>query len=146
MRMKLSTKGQYAVQAMVDLAMQPAGQAVSLTDIAERQALPVSYLEQLFSKLKKADLVISTRGQSGGYALARPAQSISVSDVVRAVDETVKTTRCASNTKTGCQGTRSKCLTHHLWAGLEQAIHHYLTSVTLFDVVREKIESLRGIA
>lgn len=144
--MKLSTKGQYAVQAMVDLAMHSPGKAVSLVEIAERQTLPVSYLEQLFAKLKKAGLVISIRGQGGGYSLARPSETISIADVMRAVEEIVKTTRCSPTTDIGCQGTTSRCLTHHLWKGLEKTILRYLTSISLADVVQGESKRLQEVA
>lgn len=131
--MRLSTRARYAVMAMVDLAKQETAQAVTLADIAGRQEISLSYLEQLFAQLRRAQLVKSNRGPGGGYRLARVPQQIYIADIVLAVEEPLKTTRCADGT-TGCMSNGSQCLAHNLWAELERKIHSYLASVTLTDV------------
>ena len=110
--MRLSTKGRYAVMAMVDLAKHGAGRPVSLADIAERQEISLSYLEQLFAKLRKGNLVTSVRGPGGGYLLAYAAAETRISDIILAVDEPIRATRCAPGAPTGCRGNNSRCLTH----------------------------------
>lgn len=137
--MRLSTKGRYAVMAMVDLAMQSSnGKPVALADVAERQEISLSYLEQLFGKLRKGGLVNSVRGPGGGYLLARGASEMRISDVVGAVDEPIVTTRCTPGTPDGCHTNKSRCLTHDLWEGLGTQIFHYLNSVTLEDIVEKR--------
>jgi Rrf2 family iron-sulfur cluster assembly transcriptional regulator len=132
--MNLSTKGRYAVMAMTDLAGRDQSAAVTLAAIAERQAIPLSYLVQLFNKLKKAGLVISTRGPGGGYRLAAPASRICVSDIMLAVEEPFRTTRCPGVAGHGClRGAR--CLTHDLWDALGAHIAAFLSTVTLADVI-----------
>ena len=137
--MKLSTKGRYAVMAMVDIANNSPGQPVSLVEISGRQTLPVQYLEQLFAKLRRGGLVESIRGPSGGYKLKQSANMIRISDIMLAVDEPIKATRCQPKSKLGCQGRTEKCLTHHLWEGLGQHILSYLSSMTLEDVCQQRI-------
>lgn len=137
--MRLSTKGRYAVMAMVDLAAHSKGSPVALADIAERQEISLSYLEQLFAKLRKGGLVKSVRGPGGGYLLAHPADGTRVSDIILAVDEPIRTTRCANGTPQGCRTNRSRCLTHDLWEELSNQIHMYLSSVTVADVVQKRI-------
>lgn len=137
--MKLSTKGRYAVMAMVDLAATSEGQPVALADIAERQEISLSYLEQLFAKLRRGGLVRSVRGPGGGYLLARPAGETRVSDVILAVDEPIRATRCAPGSPTGCKGNKSRCATHDLWEELGNQIHLYLGSVSLQDVVTRQV-------
>lgn len=137
--MRLSTKGRYAVMAMVDLAAHSKGSPVALADIAERQEISLSYLEQLFAKLRKGGLVKSVRGPGGGYLLAHPADATRVSDIILAVDEPIRTTRCANGTPQGCRTNRSRCLTHDLWEELSNQIHMYLSSVTVADVVQKRI-------
>ncbi|WP_448205786.1 Rrf2 family transcriptional regulator [Azospirillum sp. sgz302134] len=137
--MRLSTKGRYAVMAMVDLAATSQGSPVALADIAERQEISLSYLEQLFAKLRKGGLVKSVRGPGGGYLLAHPADATRVSDIILAVDEPIRTTRCANGTPQGCRTNRSRCLTHDLWEELGNQIHMYLSSVTVADVVERRI-------
>ncbi len=135
--MELTTKGRYAVMAMADLASRSGAQAVPLSQIAERQNLPVAYLEQLFVALRRASLVESERGRSGGYRLARSATEITVSEVMSAVEEATRFTRC-SDTDIGC--TKDKpCLTHGLWTALGDATTAFLSSVTLADVVSGKM-------
>lgn len=126
--MRLTTKGRYAVTALLDLANQGEKAVVPLSDISERQNISISYLEQLFSKLRKQGLVMSIRGASGGYKIAQPMDSISVLDIIDAVDESVNATRCEG--KANCQG-GGQCLTHDLWTGLTAHIADYLSNVKL---------------
>lgn len=145
--MKLSAKGRYAVTAMVDLARVCGDRPVSLSDIALRQNLPLQFLEQLFSRLKKAGLVESVRGQKGGYVLALAAENISVASIVDAVQESMKTTACAPGALSGCrQGMSSRCLTHDLWASLEHQIQNYLSSISLLDICEKKISIPHTVA
>ncbi len=138
--MILGTKSRYAVMAMVELAGHKTEEPVRLSELAEAQEITVPYLEQIFSKLKQAGLVKSVRGPGGGYVLARPATLIYVGDVVMAVEEAIKMTRCANHpgkkgqATEGCMAARTRCLTHDLWEGLEKHIYSYLHSVTLADV------------
>ncbi len=117
--------------AMVDLALSEQGQAQSLPDIAERQELPLSYLEQLLPKLRKAELVKSIRGPGGGYVLNQAMDDITILAIVEAVDESLQMTRCDGDPKSGCMVKSSRCLTHSLWKGLGKQISEYLSSVTL---------------
>lgn len=137
--MKLSTKGRYAVMAMVDLACQSNGKPVSLADIAVRQEISQSYLEQLFGKLRKGGLVKSVRGPGGGYVLARAADATRVADIILAVDEPMRTTRCRVGSPSGCHSDKSRCLTHDLWEELGNQIYLYLSSVTLGDVAGRRV-------
>src|ERR1700681_4180339 len=118
--MRLSTKGRYAVMAMVDLAEHSAGNPVSLAEIAENQEISLSYLEQLFAKLRKGGLVVSVRGPGGGYRLSRPASELRIADIIVAVDEPISATRCKAGSPKGCTGTAARCLTHDLWEELGQ--------------------------
>jgi Rrf2 family iron-sulfur cluster assembly transcriptional regulator len=136
---KLSTKGRYAVMAMVDLAQYGTGGPITLADIAERQEISLSYLEQLFAKLRRNGLVRSVRGPGGGYLLAFPTDEIRISDIIHAVDEPIRTTRCAPESSVGCTTKRSRCLTHDLWSELGHQIHLFLTSVTLDDVCAGRV-------
>ncbi len=137
--MKLSTKGRYAVMAMVDLAQHSAGQPLTLADIATRQDISLSYLEQLFAKLRRAGLVESVRGPGGGYKLSVSADDIRISEVILAVDEPIRTTSCNSKTSLGCIRKSTRCMTHDLWAELGHQIHGYLSSVSLADVCAGRI-------
>ncbi|MBM3555825.1 MAG: Rrf2 family transcriptional regulator [Alphaproteobacteria bacterium] len=137
--MKLSTKGRYAVMAMADLAAHSNGRPVSLGDIAERQLISLSYLEQLFAKLRRGGLVQSVRGPGGGYKLARPAEATRISDIVIAVDEPIKTTRCKPGSPEGCRGLMGRCLTHDLWEELGNQIRLYLNAISLDDVVNKRV-------
>ncbi len=132
--MILGTKARYAVMAMVELAGREAGVPVKLEELAEAQEITVPYLEQIFSKLRQGGLVTSVRGPGGGYALARPAEEVWISDIVQAVDESLKMTRCAGHSDTGCMATKARCLTHDLWEGLGAQIYNYLHSISLADV------------
>jgi Rrf2 family iron-sulfur cluster assembly transcriptional regulator len=137
--MRLSTKGRYAVMALVDLATHSQGRPVSLADISGRQEISLSYLEQLFAKLRRAGLVKSVRGPGGGYLLARTAEDTRIADAILAVDEPIRATRCQPNTATGCQSDKSRCLTHDLWEELSRQIHLFLSSVSLADVVERRV-------
>ncbi|CAK0750875.1 DNA-binding transcriptional dual regulator IscR [uncultured Gammaproteobacteria bacterium] len=137
--MRLSTKGRYAVMAMVDLASTSQGQPVPLANIAQRQEISLSYLEQLFAKLRKSGLVKSVRGPGGGYMPAREPELICIADIILAVDEPIQTTRCSLGTAVGCQGRTERCPTHGLWEELGNQIHQFLTAVTLADVCQQRI-------
>jgi Rrf2 family iron-sulfur cluster assembly transcriptional regulator len=133
--MQLSTKGRYAVMAMTDLARQADQKAVSLADIASRQEISLSYLEQLFARLRRGGLVKSVRGPGGGYRLAKPATDTSVADIVLAVNEPLRATRCAGQgSPKGCMLGGERCLTHNLWEQMGHQIHNYLAGVSLQDV------------
>jgi Rrf2 family transcriptional regulator, iron-sulfur cluster assembly transcription factor len=150
--MRLSTKGRYAVMAMADLARNggpDAGdvRAVSLAEIAGRQEISLSYLEQLFARLRKAGLVLSVRGPGGGYRLARTPAETAVADIVLAVDEPIRATRCAGQgTPRGCMAGGERCITHHLWEDLGAEIHAYLAAVSLEDVVMKRTGARRRAA
>ena len=138
--MKLSTKGRYAVMAMADLACHADRPAVSLAEIAERQQLSVAYLEQLFARLRRRGLVVIARGPGGGYHLARPADETTIAEVVTAVNEPLRATRCAGRDgPAGCMRGGAKCLTHDLWEETGRQIQDYLASVSLADVVSGRL-------
>ena len=137
--MRLSTKGRYAVMAMVDLAKHGTGNPISLAEIAERQEISLSYLEQLFAKLRVGELVKSVRGPGGGYLLSRGADGTRISDIILAVDEPIRATRCSPGAPVGCRGNKTRCLTHDLWEELGHQIHLFLNSVTLADVVDGRV-------
>lgn len=136
--MKLSTKGRYAVMALVDIAAQNSDKPICLNDISQRQELPIQYMEQLFAKLRKAGIIDSIRGATGGYYLSKPAAEISISQIINAVDEPIKATRCSAVNNDGCLSKKGRCLTHNLWAGLSNHIHDYLKSITLADVCSQQ--------
>jgi len=133
--MKLTTKGRYAVTAMLDLALHDMKGPINLADIARRQEISLAYLEQLFAKLRRNSLVESARGPGGGYRLKRPADEISVRDVINAVDEPVDATRCGG--LENCQG-ELRCLTHDLWEELNTQISGFLNRVTLGELIQRK--------
>jgi len=135
--MKLTTKGRYAVMAMADLALYQNDKPVSLNDISLRQNISLSYLEQLFSKLKNGKLVKSVRGPSGGYILDKNPKDIKLSNIIFAVDEEVKTLNCKRESKKGCNNKSAKCITHNLWDELEEHINNFFEKVKLEDVVRQ---------
>jgi len=138
--MRLSTKGRYAVMAMADLASHVAGaKPVSLADIAQRQDISLSYLEQLFAKLRRGGLVRSVRGPGGGYRLSREATELRIADIILAVDEPITATRCQSGSTKGCTATGARCVTHDLWEELGRQIHVFLSSVSLADVVEKRV-------
>jgi Rrf2 family iron-sulfur cluster assembly transcriptional regulator len=130
--MRLTTKGRFAVTAILDLAMSQKGGPVSLAGISDRQGISLSYLEQLFGKLRRSALVSSVRGPGGGYLLAKNLDEVSVADIIRAVDEPMDATQCGG--KENCHDDQ-KCLTHDLWAGLNERIFEYLSSVKLSHLV-----------
>ena len=130
--MKLTSKGRYAVTAMLDVTIHAVSGPVSLADISERQGISLSYLEQLFSRLRKEGLVTSVRGPGGGYRLGRCSAQIAVADVIYAVNESVDATKCSG--KGNCQG-GEQCLTHSLWEGLSQRIEEFLRNITLSELV-----------
>lgn len=130
--MRLTTKGRYAVTAMLDLAFHSQKNPVTLTDIATRQTISLSYLEQLFARLRKAGLVKGVRGPGGGYALSRKARDISVADIIGAVDEPVDSTKCGG--EANCQNNQA-CLTHDLWMGLSEQIRSYLNGISLGELL-----------
>lgn len=132
--MQLSTKGRYAVMALADLAKHSDGSTVPLSAIAERQHISLHYLEQLFLKLRRAGLVVATRGPGGGYALADAPSEIDVAAIMEAVDEPVKMTRCSGDSDPGCVAD-NRCLTHDLWSALGDHIVDFLGGVTLGDVL-----------
>ncbi len=137
--MKLSTRGRYAVMAMADLARSSGDGPVTLSEIAERQGISLSYLEQLFAKLRRNGLVVSVRGPGGGYCLAHDAENTRVADIIHAVDEPIKATRCDLKSSIGCTGTGARCITHDLWEELTRQIHVFLSSVSLADVVHRRV-------
>ena len=140
--MKLTTKGRYAVMAMADLAANQNQKPVSLAEISVRQNISLSYLEQLFLKLKNEKLVKSVRGSSGGYMLEKNSKEIKISNIIFAVDEQVKTLNCKKESKKGCNGKTMKCITHNLWDDLEHHINNFFEKVSLNDVVKQrKIET-----
>jgi Rrf2 family iron-sulfur cluster assembly transcriptional regulator len=145
--MRLSTKGRYAVMAMADLARRQgdAARAVALAEIAARQEISLSYLEQLFARLRRQGLVKSARGPGGGYRLARGAEETTIAEIVHAVDEPLRATRCDSEGK-GCMLKGERCLTHDLWEDLGHRIEDYLSSVSLADVVTGRLGANRQAA
>jgi len=142
---KLSTKGRYAVMAMVDLAINSNDRPVCLADIAERQEISLSYLEQLFAKLRRGGLVKSVRGPGGGYLLAHPAEGMRICDIILAVDEPIRATRCTPGQPFGCRSNKTRCLTHDLWEELGNQIYLYLSSVTVADVVNRRVLGTSGV-
>lgn len=141
--MRLTTKGRFAVTAMVDLAMQGESEPVTLAEISKRQKISLSYLEQLFGKLRRRELVASVRGPGGGYRLARDSAQVSVAEVILAVDEPLDATQCAG--KQNCHDD-GKCITHDLWMSLNTHILDYLGNVTLKQLVEQYEARLKGNA
>ena len=132
--MRLTTKGRYAVTAMLDLAFHSQIKPVTLTDIAARQTISLSYLEQLFARLRRANMVKGFRGPGGGYTLADAAQNINIADIIAAVDEPIDATKCGG--EANCQNEKS-CLTHDLWMGLSDQIREYLKGITLAQLLEK---------
>ena len=133
--MKLTSKGRYAVMAMADLAKTNHDQPTSLSEISLRQGISISFLEQIFLKLKKNNLVYSLRGPSGGYLLSKPSNEIKLSSIIKAVDEKVKTVGCKKESRKGCTGKSVKCITHNLWDDLENHINSFFEKNTLHDII-----------
>ncbi len=137
--MRLTTKGRFAVTAMVDLALRGTDGPVALAGISERQKISLSYLEQLFGKLRRHRLVDSVRGPGGGYCIARPLDQVTVADIIRAVDEPLDATQCGG--RENCHE-EHRCMTHDLWAALNSKMYEYLSSVSLQDLVGRQLEKL----
>ena len=132
--MKLTSKGRYAVMAMADLAKVSNEQPTNLSEISLRQGISISFLEQIFSKLKKSNLVYSSRGPSGGYLLSKSPSEIKLLSIIKAVDEKVKTVGCKKESKKSCTGKSIKCITHNLWDDLEKHINSFFEKNTLEDI------------
>ena len=139
--MKLTTKGRYAVMALADLANFSDQNPVSLRDISLRQGISLDYLEQIFSKLKKDDIVKSIRGKNGGYILAKEPAQIKLSNIFSAVDEKVKTLLCKRESKKGCNNKSTKCITHYLWDDLEIHINDFFDKKNLGDLLKNNLET-----
>jgi len=139
--MKLTTKGRYAVMALADLANFDNGAPVSLRDISLRQGISLLYLEQIFSKLKRNNIVKSTRGVNGGYILTTKPDQIKLSNIFSAVQEEVKTVQCKKESKKGCNGRSTKCITHNLWDELEIHIQHFFNKKNLGDLIKGNNEN-----
>ena len=144
--MKLTSKGRYAVQALADLAIVNDEKPTNLTEISLRQGISISFLEQIFLQLKRKNLVKSLRGPTGGYILSRPSSEITLSNIIDAVDEKVKTVACRKDSKKGCNGRSIKCITHNLWDDLESHINSFFEKNTLKDVLYslEKNKNLKN--
>ena len=138
--MKLSNKGRYAVMALADLAKFNTKKPISLRDISLRQGISLDYLEQIFSKLRKKEIVHSVRGTQGGYVLNRKAKEIKLTNIFDAVDEKVKTLQCKKDSKRGCNGKATKCVTHNLWDELENHINNFFEEKSLEDLVKDNSE------
>ncbi len=139
--MKLTTKGRYAVMALADLANFSDQNPVPLRDISLRQGISLNYLEQIFSKLKKEDIVKSIRGKNGGYILAKEPARIKLSNIFSAVDEKVKTLLCKRESKKGCNNKSTKCITHYLWDDLEMHINDFFDKKNLGDLLKNNLET-----
>ena len=133
--MKLTSKGRYAVMAMADLARNNATKPISLAEISLRQGISLSFLEQLFLRLKKNNLVLSSRGSRGGYVLSKAPEEIKLSSIIHAVDEKIKTVKCKKESRKGCNGKSIKCITHDLWDDLESHINNFFEKNTLKDII-----------
>jgi Rrf2 family iron-sulfur cluster assembly transcriptional regulator len=142
--MRLTTKGRFAVTAMADLAMCGEKKPVTLSAISERQKISLSYLEQLFGKLRRSEIVESVRGPGGGYYLSRPAERISIAEIIVAVDEPLDATQCGG--KGNCHGENGSCITHELWVGLNEKILEYLKAITLQQLVDSHIQSIAKVS
>jgi len=142
--MRLTSKGRYAVMAMADLARINTDQPTNLTEISLRQGISISFLEQIFLKLKRNNLVKSSRGPSGGYLLALPPKEIRLSSIIYAVDETVKTLGCKKESKKGCNGKLIKCITHNLWNDLETYINKFFEEKTLNDILFREVKTIQN--
>ena len=139
--MKLTSKGRYAVMAMADLAKNKIKEPTSLTEISLRQGISIAYLEQLFLKLRKNNLVKSVRGPSGGYVLSKPPGEIKLLSIISAVDEKIKTVKCRKELKKGCNGKSIKCITHNLWDDLETHINKFFEENTLNDILFKEVRN-----
>jgi len=142
--MRLTTKGRFAVTAMADLATRSGKGPVTLAAISERQKISLSYLEQLFGKLRRGNIVESVRGPGGGYYLARAAENITIAEIIVAVDEPLDATKCGG--KGNCHGEKNSCITHDLWMGLNEKILDYLKAITLQQLVDTHNKSSSGVS
>ena len=140
--MKLTSKGRYAVMALADLAKFNGVNPVSLRDISLRQGISLDFLEQIFSKLKKYNIVKSIRGTNGGYILNKEPEEIKLANILSAVDEEVKTVQCKKESKKGCNSKTTKCITHNLWDELEVHINHFFEQKNLKDLISNSLESI----
>ena len=140
--MKLTSRGRYAVMALADLAMFKSNNPVSLRDISLRQGISLDFLEQIFSKLKKHNIVKSIRGVNGGYILNKEPAEIKLANILNAVDEEVKTVQCKKESKKGCNSKTTKCITHNLWDELEVHINHFFEQKNLKDLITNPSESI----
>ena len=140
--MRLTTKGRFAVTAMMDIALQEGVRPVALSDISERQNISLSYLEQLFGKPRRRALVTSVRGPGGGYRITQPTETITVGEIIRAVDETVDATQCGG--LKNCKDDK-ECITHELWTGLNEHIFDYMDTVKLADLVEKRVFKMNGV-
>jgi len=138
--MKLTSRGRYAVMALADLAKFNSKNPVSLRDISLRQGISLDYLEQIFSKLKKSNIVKSIRGTNGGYILTKDPEKIKLSNIFLAVDEKIKTVQCKKESKKGCNGKLTKCITHYLWDDLEMHINDFFDKKNLGDLLKNNLE------
>ena len=139
--MKLTSKGRYAVMAMADLAKNNVKKPISLAEISLRQGISIAYLEQLFLKLRKNNLVQSVRGPSGGYVLSKPPEEIKLLSIINAVDEKIKTLKCRKESKRGCNHKSIKCITHNLWDDLEAHINKFFEDNTLNDILFKEVRN-----
>ena len=139
--MQLTSKGRYAVMAMADLAKYNVKKPISLTEISLRQGISIDYLEQLFLKLRKNNLVQSVRGPLGGYVLSKPPDEIKLLSIISAVDEKIKTVKCRKESKKGCNGKSIKCITHNLWDDLETHINKFFEENTLRDILSKEVSN-----
>jgi Rrf2 family iron-sulfur cluster assembly transcriptional regulator len=137
----LTSKGRYAVMAMADLALHGGAEtAVPLQEVARRQEISLSYLEQLFARMRRAGLVMGVRGPGGGYRLSRPTNETTIADIIAAVNEPIKATRCEDGSGKSCLGRKGQCIAHGLWAEMGVRIQSFLESVTLADVLAQRFE------
>lgn len=142
--MRLTTRGRFAVTAMVDLATRHGKSPVTLSAISERQKISLSYLEQLFGRLRRSKIVESVRGPGGGYNLAKPAEEITIDEIIVAVDEPLDATRCGG--RGDCHGAHKTCITHDLWMGLNEKMKEYLKDITLQHLVDNYNKSISGVS
>ena len=140
--MKLTTKGRYAVMALADIAKFDQNHPISLRDISLRQGISLLYLEQIFLKLKKNNIVVSVRGSNGGYVLSKAPEEIKLTDIFSAVDEKIKTLKCKKESKKGCNGRSAKCITHNLWDELEIYINAFFNKKNLGDLIINNQENI----
>lgn len=145
--MRLTSKGRYAVMAMADLALHGGDErAVPLQEVARRQEISLSYLEQLFARMRRAGLVAGVRGPGGGYRLARASTSITIADIIASVNEPIKATRCEEGSAKSCIGRSGRCIAHGLWQEMGDRIHLFLTSVSLADVLEQRFDGQVQVA